>query len=179
MTLALTLIFLAGVAEFLKDLSEEGKLKGYWDKKHMVSRTTRPVTGISEWTPLPYKGWPIEWNVEEEQRFWKVGWLQGWLWDWLPVWIRQYLAFRDGWHLLKFFSLTLGTFGMLLLGWEWFRWVDVKDGWWTVNVVKPMASWGCPWWVAYVVLWLPAWLTARTLFSTPETLGRIIYKRTQ
>ena len=36
----LILIFLAGVAEFFKDLSEEGKLKGYWDKHKMVSLST-------------------------------------------------------------------------------------------------------------------------------------------
>lgn len=92
--IALLLIVIAGIAEHFKDLSEEGKLKGYWDKNH------NSTVG-----------------------YWKVGWLQGPKWDWIPVWIRQYLSFRDGWHLLKFISLNSFAVAVVLLAglpWWWY-----------------------------------------------------------
>ena len=38
--IALLLIVIAGIAEHYKDLSEEGKLKGYWDKNYMPDWVT-------------------------------------------------------------------------------------------------------------------------------------------
>lgn len=146
------LVLLAGVAEHYKDLSDEGKLSGYWDKDH------KPM--------IPYSHGVWEEANYDIQRacWWKVHWLQGGVsnlfpnydwkyapfigdWDWLlfdiwddvPVWIRNYLPFRDGWHLLKFFSLNLFAIGVVLIfNTEW-------------------------WW--YFVL--------RALFSTPETILRL------
>lgn len=133
MTTALLLIFLAGVAEFFKDLSEEGKLSGYWDKHHRPQFfwPVQPTQWVDAYVPYELEYW------------WRVHWLQGPKWDWLPVWIRQYLAFRDGWHLLKFFSLNLFAVGVVLLA-------------------------GLPWWWYFII---------RTLFSAPETVGRIIYNK--
>ena len=93
--IALLLIVIAGIAEHYKDLSEEGKLKGYWDKNHKPQH------------PL----------------WWKVHWLYGGDWDKIPVWIRQYLSFRDGWHLLKFISLNSFAVAVVLLAglpWWWY-----------------------------------------------------------
>ena len=92
--IALLLIVIAGIAEHYKDLSEEGKLKGYWDKNH------NSTVG-----------------------YWKVGWLQDGVWEYIPVWIRQYLSFRDGWHLLKFISLNSFAVAVVLLAglpWWWY-----------------------------------------------------------
>jgi hypothetical protein len=100
----LILIVIAGIAEHYKDLSEEGKLKGYWDKNYMPDW----VTGHS---------------LENSQFWWKVHWLQGGIWNEIPVWVRQYLSFRDGWHLLKFVSLNSFALGIVLLTnspWWWF-----------------------------------------------------------
>ncbi len=144
----LILIFLAGVAEFFKDLSEEGKLKGYWDKHKMVSLSTDwsdPGNPRYVWTELPYEEWGVDMNKEEQSYFWKVGWLQGGVWDYIPVWIRQYLAFRDGWHLLKFLSLNLFAVGICI-------------------------TFGLSWYWYFII---------RVLFSTPETIGRIIYNKTK
>ena len=143
----LILIFLAGVAELFKDLSEEGKLKGYWDKHKMVSLSTDwsdPDNPRYVWTELPYEEWGVDMNKEEQSYFWKVGWLQGGVWDYIPVWIRQYLAFRDGWHLLKFLSLNLFAVGIYI-------------------------TFGLSWYWYFII---------RVLFSTPETIGRIIYNKT-
>lgn len=118
--IALLLIVIAGIAEHYKDLSEEGKLEGYWDKNHPANFLTID-TDDPRW--LHFSFFPKEnqqWIIEY---WWKVHWLQGPNWNWLPVWIRQYLSFRDGWHLLKFFSLNLSAIGIVVLfsaQWWWF-----------------------------------------------------------
>ena len=136
MEVGLILIFLAGVAEFFKDLSEEGKLQGYWDKNHepMVK-----INGVWHTTHI------LPRNTQEKVRWWRTHWLEGGVWDYIPVWIRQYLAFRDGWHLLKFLSLNLFAVGICI-------------------------TFGL-WWYWYFII--------RVLFSTPETIGRIIYNKTK
>lgn len=142
----LILIFLAGVAEFFKDLSEEGKLKGYWDKNHkpMINRggTWREAT-LGDY----YRIW------DGNSLWWRVHWLQGGVWHYIPVWIRQYLAFRDGWHLKKFLSLTLGTAGYLTFA---VYWNELGEG---------LLHWGL------------GWLICRTGFSVPETIGRMVYNK--
>jgi hypothetical protein len=131
MEVGLILIFLAGVAEFFKDLSEEGKLKGYWDKNH------KPMFHVGhKWREAVFDDGLLDW--------WRFHWLQGGVWDYIPVWIRQYLAFRDGWHLLKFLSLNLFAVGICI-------------------------TFGLPWYWCFIM---------RVLFSTPETIGRIIYNKT-
>lgn len=102
--IALLLIVTAGIAEHYKDLSEEGKLDGYWSKNY-----------IPDWVHGP--------SLENYSLWWKVHWLQGPKWDWIPVWIRQYLSFRDGWHLLKFISLNSFAVAVVLLAglpWWWY-----------------------------------------------------------
>lgn len=114
--LGLLLIVIAGIAEHFKDLSEEGKLEGYWDKQH------QPMVNMNgEWYSTKY----LCYNMDDAVNnfWWKVHWLQGGVWQYIPVWIRQYLSFRDGWHLLKFFSLNLSAIGIVVLfsaQWWWF-----------------------------------------------------------
>lgn len=158
MITALILIFLAGVAEFFKDLSEEGKLKGYWDKNHRpqvwaMRRGGYDITGEviihdPEWTQTLYP--------EENEFWWKVHWLQGPKWDWIPVWIRQYLAFRDGWHLLKFFSVNLWALAIGVLA----------------SPESEASIYGVD-----IPVWLFVYVVIRLVFSAPETLGRIIYNK--
>lgn len=151
----LILIFLAGVAEFFKDLSEEGKLKGYWDKNHepMFRDYFEWVTVDSFGDQSSIASGVIRGQFRE--KWWRVHWLQGGVWDYIPVWIRQYLAFRDGWHLKKFLSLTLGTAGYLTFA---LYWNELGEG---------LLHWGI------------GWLICRTAFSSPETIGRIIYNKTR
>lgn len=146
----LILIFLAGVAEFFKDLSEEGKLKGYWDKNHKP----RFLHG-KEWHTTRWGFYNLEYFsiTSTIKLWWRVHWLQGGVWDYIPVWIRQYLAFRDGWHLKKFLSLTLGTAGCLTFA---VYWNELGQG---------LLHWGI------------GWLICRTAFSIPETIGRWIGKK--
>jgi len=96
----LSLIVIAGIAEHFKDLSEEGKIKKpYWMKGY------------------------IHPDMSNDDLWWKVGWMQGGIWDKIPVWVRQYLSFRDGWHLLKFVSLNFFALGVVVLfsvEWWWF-----------------------------------------------------------
>jgi len=96
----LSLIVIAGIAEHFKDLSEEGKIKKpYWMKGYIPP------------------------NTSNNDLWWKVGWMQGGIWDKIPVWIRQYVSFRDGWHLLKFISLNFFALGVVVLfsvKWWWF-----------------------------------------------------------
>lgn len=106
--LSIVLIFLAGVAEHFKDLSAEGKLKGYWDKNH------KPMIKVSSgWRIATWGDYYMIWGGES--LWWRAHWLQGGVWDKIPVWIRQYLSFRDGWHLLKFFSVNLWAMGVAVL----------------------------------------------------------------
>ena len=96
----LSLIVIAGIAEHFKDLSEEGKIKKpYWMKGYIPP------------------------NTSNNDLWWKVGWMQGGIWDKIPVWVRQYVSFRDGWHLLKFISLNFFALGVVVLfsvKWWWF-----------------------------------------------------------
>jgi len=96
----LSLIVIAGIAEHFKDLSEEGKIKKpYWMKGYIPP------------------------NTSNNDLWWKVGWMQGGICDKIPVWIRQYVSFRDGWHLLKFISLNFFALGVVVLfsvKWWWF-----------------------------------------------------------
>lgn len=118
--IALLLIVIAGIAEHFKDLSEEGKLKGYWDKQH------QPMVNMNgEWYSTKY----LCYNMDgfrlsaANNLWWKVHWLQGGIWQYIPVWIRQYLSFRDGWHLLKFISLNSFAVAVVLLAglpWWWY-----------------------------------------------------------
>jgi hypothetical protein len=116
---------IAGVAEHFKDLSAEGKLKGYWDKNH-VAKLAITVKGgkyVQSWVRLPNKEWGAQMNKIYSDLFWVKGWLQGGIWDKVPVFIRQYLSFRDGWHLLKFISLTSFACGVVVFAgveWWWF-----------------------------------------------------------
>lgn len=125
--IGLILLVIAGIAEHYKDLSEEGKLKGYWDKNH------QPMIYIhheGKWTWFKTDYWyktyikSGTWLTSyANPKWWKVHWLQGPKWNWMPVWIRQYLSFRDGWHLLKFISLNSFALGIVLLTnspWWWF-----------------------------------------------------------
>ena len=118
--IALLLIVIAGIAEHFKDLSEEGKLKGYWDKQH------QPMVNMNgEWYSTKYLCYNMDgFRLSSANNlWWKVHWLQGPKWDWIPVWIRQYLSFRDGWHLLKFVSLNFFALGVVVLfsvEWWWF-----------------------------------------------------------
>ena len=96
----LSLMVIAGIAEHFKDLSEEGKIKKpYWMKGYIPP------------------------NTSNNDLWWKVGWMQGGIWDKIPVWVRQYVSFRDGWHLLKFVSLNFFALGVVVLfsaEWWWF-----------------------------------------------------------
>ena len=121
--IALLLIVIAGIAEHFKDLSEEGKLKGYWDKHyigwyHDGAKCFLPIRSFpSDTEPLKAL------RHQEEAYFWKVGWLQSDFWEYIPIWIRQYLSFRDGWHLLKFISLNSFAVAVVLLAelsWWWY-----------------------------------------------------------
>lgn len=98
--IGLSLIVIAGIAEHFKDLSEEGKIKKpYWMKGYIPP------------------------NTSNNDLWWKVGWMQGGIWDKIPVWVRQYVSFRDGWHLLKFVSLNFFALGVVVLfsaEWWWF-----------------------------------------------------------
>ena len=98
--IGLSLIVIAGIAEHFKDLSEEGKIKKpYWMKGYIPP------------------------NTSNNDLWWKVGWMQGGIWDKIPVWVRQYVSFRDGWHLLKFVSLNFFALGVVVLfsvKWWWF-----------------------------------------------------------
>ena len=117
---ALLLIVIAGIAEHYKDLSEEGKLKGYWDKNHPANFLTVD-TDDPRW--LHFSFFPKEKHQWIIEYWWKVHCLQGGVWDKIPVWIRQYLSFRDGWHLLKFISLNSFAVAVVLLAqlpWWWF-----------------------------------------------------------
>ena len=124
-TIGILLIILAGIAEHFKDLSEEGKLSGYWDKNH---KPKYYHWGLEQFRFFGYDdGIIVNLSKETTEKYlklwWDVHWLQGDLWDKIPVWIRQYLAFRDGWHLLKFFSLNLFAVGIVVLfsvNWWWF-----------------------------------------------------------
>jgi hypothetical protein len=130
--IALLLIVIAGIAEHFKDLSEEGKLEGYWDKNHPPNYYACDETcGCGWFEKTHHKDWysarawtnqKKDW-LKAEALWWKVHWLQGPKWDWIPVWIRQYLSFRDGWHLLKFVSLNFFALGVVILfsvKWWWF-----------------------------------------------------------
>lgn len=102
--IALLLIVIAGIAEHFKDLSEEGKLYGYWSKNYLPD-------------------WLNGDSLEDHSLWWKVHWLQGGVWQYIPVCIRQYLSFRDGWHLLKFISLNSFAVAVVLLAglpWWWY-----------------------------------------------------------
>lgn len=114
--ITLLLIVIAGIAEHFKDLSEEGKLNGYWDKNH------RPmIKALNGWHEATLGDNQIIWGAEV--LWWKVHWLQGGVWRYIPVWIRQYLSFRDGWHLLKFTSLNSFAVAVVLLAglpWWWY-----------------------------------------------------------
>jgi len=123
--ISIVLLVLAGIAEHFKDLSEEGKLSGYWDKNHYPLVFKSFNGGFIEgwfarnhfkdlYEGKAWEGWKSDW-LKEEAYWWKVHWLQGPKWDWIPVWIRQYLSFRDGWHLLKFFSLNLWALAFAVL----------------------------------------------------------------
>lgn len=162
MILPLTLIAIAGVAEHFKDLSEEGKLRGYWDKNH------EPMMLWPTWNDDPDgggQGWvdelcPIEELHEDSRRWgedlwWKAHWLQGGVWEYIPVWIRQYLSFRDGWHLLKFISLNGWAAGTTLI---WSPYVD-----YTWYGYEFPAFWG-------------VFISVRLAFSLPETILRKIRK---
>ena len=114
--IGLLLIVIAGIAEHYKDLSEEGKLDGYWDKNHKPMIYQQGL-----WRVATVGDYYMIWGGDS--LWWKVNWLQGPKWDWIPVWIRQYLSFRDGWHLLKFVSLNSFALGVVLLAefpWWWF-----------------------------------------------------------
>lgn len=114
--IALLLIVIAGIAEHFKDLSEEGKLKGYWDKNH------KPMIRIGgKWYVATLGHYYRVW--QGDSLWWKVHWLQDGVWEYIPVWIRQYLSFRDGWHLLKFISLNSFAVAVVLLAglpWWWY-----------------------------------------------------------
>lgn len=146
----LLLIVAAGCAEHFKDLSEEGKLSGYWDKHHRPQFfwPVQPTQWVDAYVPYELEYW------------WRVHWLQGPRWDWLPVWIREYLSFRDGWHLLKFASLTLSTLGYILTAWGVF-WV--WKGWF------PEFDSASVWFAHYCAL---TFLVCRVCFSSPETILR-------
>jgi len=117
----LSLIVIAGIAEHFKDLSEEGKLKGYWDKNYPPR-----VKMNGEWFTVKYLYHSMgdDFKITPANNlWWKVGWLQDGVWNYIPVWIRQYLSFRDGWHLLKFVSLNFFALGVVVLfsaEWWWF-----------------------------------------------------------
>ena len=122
--IGLILLVIAGIAEHYKDLSEEGKLDGYWDKNHPANFLTAAHlkdANRPQWLHFSFFSRETQqWIIEY---WWKVHWLQGGLWDKIPVWIRQYLSFRDGWHLLKFVSLNSFALGIVLLAefpWWWF-----------------------------------------------------------
>lgn len=118
----ITLVVVAGIAEHFKDLSEEGKLSGYWGKNQKPLR----LYSIRRNPKFPFlreRVWEEELTPFGQQLWWKVHWLQGGLWDKIPVFIRQYLSFRDGWHFLKFLSLNFLTLGAVILydgEWWWF-----------------------------------------------------------
>ena len=154
--LILSLLFISGLAEFLKDLSSEGKLKGYWDKNHEpmvkldgVWYTTAYAQSLRSWKPALIR------QIEEDH-WWKTHWLQGPLWNWIPVWVRQYLSFRDGWHLLKFISVNGWV---LALSFTIDYMVDCLNTW----------PYSFPAWVA-------AWILIRCIWSAPETIGRQLWK---
>ena len=112
----ITLVVVAGIAEHFKDLSEEGKLSGYWNKNHPPMIYQRGL-----WRKATIGDYFM--TSGGDSLWWKVHWLQGGLWDNIPVWIRQYLAFRDGWHLLKFISLNSFAIAVVLLAelpWWWY-----------------------------------------------------------
>ena len=119
--IALLLIVIAGIAEHYKDLSGEGKLKRYWDKNYPPR-----VKMNGEWFTVKYLYHSMgdDFKITPANNlWWKVHWLQGPKWDWMPVWIRQYLSFRDGWHLLKFISLNSFAVAVVLLAqlpWWWY-----------------------------------------------------------
>lgn len=122
---ALLLIVIAGIAEHYKDLSEEGKLGGYWDKNHMPYEEWFRAKGLAPTDGEDKRNKRKTWRGVRAL-WWKVHWLQGGVWEYIPVWIRQYLSFRDGWHLLKFVSLNSFALGVVLLSgylvgtWWWF-----------------------------------------------------------
>jgi len=114
--IGLVFLVIAGIAEHFKDLSEEGKLSGYWDKNHTPMIYVKGV-----WRKAELGDYYMIWSGDS--LWWKVHWLQGGLWDIIPVCIRQYVSFRDGWHLLKFVSLNFGSIGVVVLfgaNWWWF-----------------------------------------------------------
>lgn len=118
----IALIVFAGIAEHLKDLSEEGKLSGYWDKNHKPMRLYS-VSRRYDFNFLLKRTWESEYTEYGQQIWWKVHWLQGGAWNFIPFQIRQYLSFRDGWHLLKFISLNFYAIGILLIfsaDWWWY-----------------------------------------------------------
>lgn len=152
----LLLIVAAGCAEHFKDLSEEGKLSGYWDKNHPpMFRLFGPLDGLFAWRWV--EAWP---GSNALELWWRVHWLQGPGWKLLPVWIRKYLSFRDGWHLLKFTSLTLSTLGYILTAWGVF---SVWKGWF------PEFDSASVWFAHYCAL---TFLVCRVCFSSPETILR-------
>jgi hypothetical protein len=118
-TIGILLMVLAGICEHFKDLSEEGKLSGYWDKNDPAKFLT--ITERKMWLHFSHfeKG-KQQWIIEY---WWDVHRLQGPFWDKIPRGIRKYLSFRDGWHLLKFGSLNLFAVGIVILfsvNWWWF-----------------------------------------------------------
>ncbi len=123
--IGIILFIIAGVAEHFKDLSAEGKLKGYWSKNHVAYLTRNVKDGryVRSWIRLPNNEWGTSINKIHSDYFWKVGWLQGRRWSKVPVLVRQYLSFRDGWHLLKFISLNSFACGVVVFSgveWWWF-----------------------------------------------------------
>ena len=121
--IALLLIVIAGIAEHFKDLSEEGKLKGYWDKNHPPMTFTKYLHDKNCFVLVDSTAWQRSQLIIMKTLWWRVHWLQGPKWDWIPVWIRQYLSFRDGWHLLKFISLNSFAVAVVLLAglpWWWY-----------------------------------------------------------
>lgn len=147
------LLLLSGIAEHLKDLSSEGKLgSGYWHKNHpALIYYTGPIV----------RGWyQVDEQVDEPQEtreewralWWDVHWLQGSAWERVPRWIRKYLAFRDGWHLLKFASVNLWACAFAV----------------TFGPLVQLSICGHP--VPFAGLWI--YLLVRLTWSSPETLLR-------
>jgi hypothetical protein len=120
--LGILLIVFAGIAEHFKDLSEEGKLNGFWDKNHKPMRLYSVQKKYNSNFFLK-RTWESEYTEYGKQIWWKIHWLQGGGWNLVPVWIRQYLSFRDGWHLLKFISLNFYALGIVVIfsaDWWWY-----------------------------------------------------------
>ena len=146
------LITIAGVAEHFKDLSSGGKLKGYWDKNH------EPMYWACGWHRTQTFTNPL--RDRAESLWWKVHLLQGPRWRWIPVGIRQYISFRDGWHLLKFISVNTWALAIGIL------------------IHQLVSATGASFnWCGYdMPAWIYFYLGTRLCFSLPETVLRILIK---